>query len=189
MGMIVGIGVVIASIAGAALSQQLSDEFKAWTPWIVEKILRRAVRALPPTFRERYDEEWRSHLEDIPGQFGKIWVAIGCIGAAKQIGLLSGLTKPGQIAGPFKKYARGIIGFAPTFVSSILLLAKAMLASRSLNPLAVDARILRDPSLTKWWNQEVDRIFSTDEAALYRLMAEGVVRVRQLADSLMRKFK
>lgn len=83
MGMIVAIGVVIAGIVGAALSQLLADEFEAWAPHIANKLIRLAVSRLPERNRERMREEWHSHLDEIPGQIGKIVAAIGFLIASR----------------------------------------------------------------------------------------------------------
>jgi hypothetical protein len=72
-------------IAVGAVSILLAEEFRAWMPWLIERLIRRAVRALPMDKRERYGEEWRSHLNEIPGEFGRLIVAIGCAKAANKI--------------------------------------------------------------------------------------------------------
>jgi hypothetical protein len=85
VGVIVGVGIIIASIFGAAISQQLSDEFNAWAPWLIERLIKRAVRGLAVEIRARYDEEWRSHVNETPGHFGKLIVACGYLVAAGRI--------------------------------------------------------------------------------------------------------
>ena len=79
--------VVLAALAvlGAALSKQLVDEFKAWTPWIIERIVRRAIRGLPEEYRERFGEEWRSHLSEVPGEIGKFFEALGYLRASARM--------------------------------------------------------------------------------------------------------
>jgi hypothetical protein len=85
MGLIIAIAIIVVSILGAALSQQLSDEFKAWTPWLVEHLIQCAIRLLPEEHHERLNEEWRSHVNDTPGQIGKIIVAAGFLVASRRI--------------------------------------------------------------------------------------------------------
>ena len=63
---------IIGSVLTAALARQLADEFKAWTPRITKKLVIVAVNKLPETQRERFAEEWLSHLDDTPGEIGKI---------------------------------------------------------------------------------------------------------------------
>jgi lipopolysaccharide/colanic/teichoic acid biosynthesis glycosyltransferase len=79
--------IVLAALAivGAATSQQLTDEFKAWSPWIIRKIIQRAVRQLPEDQRERFAEEWRAHTDEVPGDVGKLVVALGFLSAAREI--------------------------------------------------------------------------------------------------------
>lgn len=81
--------IVLAALGTFAglISSQLSDEFKAWCPWFVARIIRRAVRQLPETHRERFAEEWQAHVNEVPGQFGKFIVAIGFLLASKRISL------------------------------------------------------------------------------------------------------
>ena len=67
---------VAGSILIAAFSRQLADEFKAWTPWLIRKLVAFAVRRLPADRQERYSEEWTSYIEEIPGEIGKILAAL-----------------------------------------------------------------------------------------------------------------
>jgi hypothetical protein len=68
---------VLRSVITAALSRQLIDELKAWTPRMVRKLVSFAVRRLPEEQQERYREEWPSHVADIPGEVWKIFAALG----------------------------------------------------------------------------------------------------------------
>ena len=70
---------------GSFLGKLFADEFRAWLPWIQERAVRAAVRRLPCEHQERFNEEWRSHLNDVPGELAKTWVALGFLRAAKQI--------------------------------------------------------------------------------------------------------
>jgi phage terminase Nu1 subunit (DNA packaging protein) len=65
-------------ILAAAAARLLADEFKAWAPWIIERLIRRAVRELPQNLRERYEEEWQSHVDEIPGDIGKVISLSNC---------------------------------------------------------------------------------------------------------------
>ncbi|MGA8610701.1 MAG: sugar transferase [Xanthobacteraceae bacterium] len=75
----------ILGLLGTAISRQMTDEFKAWTPWIIRHIIDCAVRMLPKNRRERFAEEWPSHVNDIPGDIGKLIFALGCVIAALEI--------------------------------------------------------------------------------------------------------
>jgi hypothetical protein len=81
--------IVFSGILAAAVSQQLVDEFKAWTPWLTRTLVMIAARTAPRSAKERCTEEWLSHLEEIPGQIGKILAAVGFISAGWWIQLES----------------------------------------------------------------------------------------------------
>jgi hypothetical protein len=66
-------------LVGSAFSRQLTDEFKAWTPRLTAWLKQRAVRKLPEGQRERCAEEWGSHINDTPGEVGKIYIALGLL--------------------------------------------------------------------------------------------------------------
>lgn len=68
----------------ALLGRLCAEEVKAWLPSVAERITTWAVRCLPKDLRERYSEEWRSHLSDVPGSLTKVWVACGFLSAATQ---------------------------------------------------------------------------------------------------------
>jgi lipopolysaccharide/colanic/teichoic acid biosynthesis glycosyltransferase len=72
----------VLGIFGAAISRQLTDEFKAWTPSLINYLIQRAVRQLPENQRKRREEEWRSHVEEIPGEVGKLIEALDCLRAS-----------------------------------------------------------------------------------------------------------
>jgi exopolysaccharide production protein ExoY len=73
------------TLIGAAFSKLLADEFKAWAPSLISSILAIAVRALPPARRERSEEEWKSHVNELAGDLSKVIAACGCIFAAWKI--------------------------------------------------------------------------------------------------------
>jgi lipopolysaccharide/colanic/teichoic acid biosynthesis glycosyltransferase len=84
----------LLGIFGAAISRQLTDEFKAWTPWLINYLIRRAVRQLPDDQRKLREEEWRSHANEIPGEVGKLIEASGFLLASWKMsrGLADDLT-------------------------------------------------------------------------------------------------
>jgi lipopolysaccharide/colanic/teichoic acid biosynthesis glycosyltransferase len=85
MALIMAVGLFLVGVLAAALSQQLTDEFKAWIPWVVKHLVRRAVARLPEDQKDRFTEEWQSHVNEVPGQIGKIYVALGFLSAARQM--------------------------------------------------------------------------------------------------------
>jgi hypothetical protein len=75
----------LGAIFGFFCARQLVDELKAWTPWIIKRLIGLSVARLPGNRRERFEEEWKSHINDIPGDVGKIIVALGFLVAAMKI--------------------------------------------------------------------------------------------------------
>jgi division/cell wall cluster transcriptional repressor MraZ len=75
------VGVVLAVVA-SAVARLVGDELKAWNPKLRDLIVRFAVSRLPRQERERYSEEWRAHINDAPGEIGKLCVATGCVWAS-----------------------------------------------------------------------------------------------------------
>jgi hypothetical protein len=77
--------VALGGLFVATISRLFSDEFKAWAPWIIERLICFAVSRLPARYRKRLSEEWRSHIAQVPGDIGKIIVAFGFIRASRTI--------------------------------------------------------------------------------------------------------
>jgi hypothetical protein len=115
VGVIVATAIFIAGVLAAALSQQLSDEFKAWTPWLVAQFIRKAVARLPDVHRKRLNEEWQSHVDETPDHFGKLLVAFGFLGKLRR--LTHRHPSEPLIANP-RKYPvhRGSVRSATTFI-------------------------------------------------------------------------
>jgi hypothetical protein len=82
MELIFGFVLAVLGIIAAAVSRQLADEFKAWTPWIIGRLVKSAVRKLPEDCRDRFEEEWLSHIHETPGEVGKLTAAVGFLFAA-----------------------------------------------------------------------------------------------------------
>ncbi len=74
---------ICAGVTVAVLGRLTSDEFKAWTPKITRWVLAYAVSRLPEQLRDRYQEEWASHLADVPGDLGKLVEAAGFVWTAR----------------------------------------------------------------------------------------------------------
>ena len=82
MGLIWG---VLGAIVIAVVARLISEDVKDWLSWIPRHLIRRAVSHLPEAERERLEEEWSSHVNDMPGVFAKIYVAYGYLAAARSI--------------------------------------------------------------------------------------------------------
>jgi hypothetical protein len=85
MGHLIAIVLSIGAVIGPIVLSLVTDECKAWLPWLTKKAIDRAVRKLPAHQRERYNEEWRSHLNEVPGNLIRLWHAIDLSRAAVQI--------------------------------------------------------------------------------------------------------
>ena len=74
-------GVTVFGIIVAFLAKWIADEAKAWLPWCARKFFDLSVRLLPVSERERFSEEWCSHVESFPGSslasVHFVWAALG----------------------------------------------------------------------------------------------------------------
>ncbi len=80
----------VGGILTALLNVLLADKLKAWIPWFTQALLDLAGERLPEAQRERFAEEWASHLNDVSGDFAKIAFARGCVSAAGEMASLLG---------------------------------------------------------------------------------------------------
>lgn len=118
-------------LAVAFLAVIFRAEFEAWMPWIAERLRRAAVRPLRGALRDRFDEEWASHLAETPGYFGKVFAAIGFNWASRKISIRSALYLAGY---------RWTVGFAIAFKN----LGKAMMAFAEWSECIPGPRSIRD---------------------------------------------
>lgn len=91
--LIIGFSVVVLGIFSTALSKQLTDEIKDWTPWVIKRLVNFAVRKLADEQQGRYEEEWLSHINEIPGEIGKLVAALGFYFAAQKMSSRIGVRK------------------------------------------------------------------------------------------------
>jgi lipopolysaccharide/colanic/teichoic acid biosynthesis glycosyltransferase len=75
MGLIAAILAFVSLVAVATLSRLFADEAKSWIPYVTGRMIDQAVAKLSVEQRERYAEEWRADLDQIPGDLGKLLVA------------------------------------------------------------------------------------------------------------------
>jgi hypothetical protein len=87
MALITGLGLFVVSIFVAVLSKIAAEEFAAWSPSVIRSLIKFAVLRLPENKRERFEEEWQAHVNDVPGHIGKLLVAVGFFFAACDIAL------------------------------------------------------------------------------------------------------
>src|SRR4051794_41134231 len=76
---------LIGKIVVGVISKLFADEVKAWVPYATDWITRSAVRILPVKLRDRFQEEWRSHLGDVPTELARLTVSFGFLIAACHI--------------------------------------------------------------------------------------------------------
>ena len=87
MAMITGVGISVVGILTAILSKFMVAEIDAWSPTIIRRLIQLAVAWLPVDQRERYSEEWQSHVNEVPGKLGKFLLAAGFLLAAHKMSL------------------------------------------------------------------------------------------------------
>jgi hypothetical protein len=89
MGLIWGTILSVLGVAGAILvpvtARVVGDDVKEWLPWITRRLVERAVSRLPEEERDRFEEEWRAHINELPGNLAKVYAAMGCLSASKAI--------------------------------------------------------------------------------------------------------
>lgn len=101
----------------ALLGKLAADEIKAWLPWITEQLIQAAVRKLPAERQERYNEEWRSHLNDLPSGLAKLWAACGFLYAVGKV------SRRRRIDVDQVEFLVALILFLPVFVGLSILSA------------------------------------------------------------------
>jgi hypothetical protein len=79
------LGLAFWGMITALLTRFFGDELKAWVPYFTNRLLRIAIERLPEAQRERFSEEWASHISEVPGEFGRIVFAMGCVVASQEM--------------------------------------------------------------------------------------------------------
>ena len=74
-----GILTVVGALALSVFGKLLADEIRAWRPRICDAMIKCAASQLLPFQRERYIEQWRGDLEEIPGDLSKLYFALDLI--------------------------------------------------------------------------------------------------------------
>jgi hypothetical protein len=78
----------LAALIAAVLTRLLGDKLKVWILWLTTRLLRIAIERLPEAERERFSEEWASHINEVTGEISKVAVALGYIFAAPEMAAL-----------------------------------------------------------------------------------------------------
>ena len=89
MGLIWGTLLFVLGVAGAIIipvtARVVGDDVKEWLPWITRRLVELAVSRLPEQERDRFEEEWWAHIDDLPGNLAKVHAACGYLSASKAI--------------------------------------------------------------------------------------------------------
>jgi uncharacterized membrane protein YjgN (DUF898 family) len=117
MALITALSLFLVRTLSTTVSGLLTDEFRAWMPWIIQRVIRCASARLPQAQQERFEEEWQSHVNEVPGDIGKLTVALGFLPAARKMTLAA---KAGHT--PLK-----VSRFVSRFGSAVVLLVDAPL--------------------------------------------------------------
>lgn len=77
----------IGLFLSAVLSRLVADDFRAWMPLMTRRLVKYAVAMLPLDKRQRYEEEWHSHVNEVPGELGRLLACLGFLAAARKMAL------------------------------------------------------------------------------------------------------
>lgn len=90
MGLIADVASSVFDIAVAVVTRLLADDLKQQMPRLVDRLVDRAVKRLPDEEdRQRYGEEWRSHVAEVSGDLCKVWTALDYLRASRKIACAS----------------------------------------------------------------------------------------------------
>jgi len=62
---------VVAAVLFSITARIIGDDVKEWLPWIIRRLVEHAVRRLPEEERDRFEEEWWAHINELPGNPAK----------------------------------------------------------------------------------------------------------------------
>jgi lipopolysaccharide/colanic/teichoic acid biosynthesis glycosyltransferase len=119
----------VIAVVAAALNVIVAELFD-WFPWIARRLVRRAVRQLPPDSGERYEDEWLAELHALPGRgISSLIFAVRIhIGASRVRQEIMGRSQPVLVS-------RGMTfkhGFDRMFALVLLMLLSPLLAISAL---------------------------------------------------------
>jgi hypothetical protein len=125
MALITAIFLFLVGTLGTAASRLLTDELKAWIPWIIQRIIRRSIARLTAAQRERFEEEWQSHVNEVPGDVGKLTVALGFLTAARKMTLAA---KAGHRSLAVRRFLNRFVGAILLIYTAPLMLIISLVA-------------------------------------------------------------
>ena len=92
--MATALALAVVAVIAAVLARFFVDKLNIWMRSLTKRLLRIAIERLPEAQRERFSEEWASHINEVAEEISKIAVALGCISAAQQMASLSKSAEP-----------------------------------------------------------------------------------------------
>lgn len=132
----------LATISIAVMSRLLADDIKAWLPKLTDHVIEQAVKGLPAQERERFAEEWRSYVNDTPGDISKLVVAIGFFHASSRMASSARLSVQ-EINAPIAERVLAslmLVAYVPLLVIVVL---SIMIETRSTTVLCIQPRCLK----------------------------------------------
>jgi hypothetical protein len=94
MEFLIGLFALIGSFLAGFFGHVLAHDFCEFTPRMCQKLIERAVSLLPEGDRDRYREEWLSHLNECAGVIKKFEHAGSCVLGAHRLGRVRSIIKP-----------------------------------------------------------------------------------------------
>jgi hypothetical protein len=114
----ISIVTLLVTVIAAAAGNQLATEFRAWSPSLVERLLRRAVRRAPAEMQERLEEEWRAFLSETPGHLCQLVQAYGLGRAASRISRDGSPVGKSRLIEKLLSRAFGVVAFVTLLVNT-----------------------------------------------------------------------
>lgn len=152
---------LLTALLTKLLGDMLSEEFKDSLPKIMERVLTHAVNRLPEDQRERYSEEWHSHINDVPGRLRKLLVAFGCCRAANKIKRIDS-----EVSVLERIVACIIVGFTGPLILAIMLV---LMFDRSGPSLMMRRAIVKGREVT-WYSFRTFSIFNAFKWSPYAFL-------------------
>ncbi|QDI83138.1 hypothetical protein E8E01_23350 [Methylorubrum populi] len=116
----------LGGVIGAVAVGLLKDEASAWLPTLTSSIVSLAVKRMKQEERERYAEEWSSHILQYPGRISQLYQALKCLCAARELSIRVSWLSPHSV------FITSQIFFGAGIISGIVTAPESPLALRGL---------------------------------------------------------
>lgn len=181
MELISSIGVLIAGIAAGIAGHFISHDLYSEAPRFAKRLLAYAVTMLPELDRERYEEEWLSHLSECAGVIGKLRHAIECLLVARKLGRIVALrstVEPHAVEFVFLSDGQGIAKVSMDSVTALPLLTIMQEAHSLETPMRSDKPVLSDEIKELFADANVKRTKLVEfKSAVVQAQRSGRVRM------------